>query len=120
MGITNPCRPLESPAAATRPGRLKGSSEAAVVEGREAGSITVGSCVSRDYTMTVRSLRNTAGRRAAQCEEQRRVEAGKQVGITTSTSTCTTTTHLHHPPGAEGPAGHHGAGPAVRAGPRTK
>ena len=65
-------------------------------EGR--GSITVGSCVSRDYTMTMRrwepyfthpwktehktcifSLRNTAGRRAALCEEQRRVEAGKQV-----------------------------------------
>ena len=62
------------------------------------GSITVGSCVSRDYTMTMRrwehifhttqkrkhkififSLRNTAGRRAALCEEQRRVEAGKQV-----------------------------------------
>ena len=35
--------------------------------------------MSRDYTMTVRSLRNTAGRRAALCEEQRRVEAGKKV-----------------------------------------
>jgi hypothetical protein len=45
----------------------------------ERGSITVGSCVARDYTMTMRSLRNTAGRRAALCEEQRRVEAGKQV-----------------------------------------
>lgn len=56
-----------------RPGRLKESS----VE--EPSSISVGSCVSRDYTLTVRSLRNTAGRRAAQCEERRRVEAGKKV-----------------------------------------
>merc|ERR1712142_1243996 len=55
-----------------RPGRLKESCD-------EGGSISVGSCVSRDYTLTVRSLRNTAGRRAAQCEERRRVEAGKKV-----------------------------------------
>ena len=42
-------------------------------------SISVGSCVSRDYTLHTRSLRNTAGRRAAQCEEARRVEAGKKM-----------------------------------------
>jgi len=56
-----------------RPGRLKESPK------EEMSSISVGSCVSRDYTLTVRSLRNTAGRRAAQCEERRRVEAGKKV-----------------------------------------
>ena len=39
----------------------------------------MGSCVSRDYTLHTRSLRNTAGRRAAQCEEARRVEAGKKM-----------------------------------------
>ena len=42
-------------------------------------SISVGSCVSKDYTLHTRSLRNTAGRRAAQCEEMRRVEAGKKM-----------------------------------------
>jgi len=42
-------------------------------------SISVGSCVTRDYTLHTRSLRNTAGRRAAQCEERRRVEAGKKM-----------------------------------------
>lgn len=41
--------------------------------------LPVASCVSRDYTLTVRSLRATAGRRAAQCEERRRIEAGKQM-----------------------------------------
>ena len=46
---------------------------------RELESLPVASCVSRDYTLTVRSLRATAGRRAAQCEEQRKVEAGKKV-----------------------------------------
>jgi len=56
-----------------RPGRLKENHD------EEMNSISVGSCVSRDYTLTVRSLRNTAGRRAAQCEERRRVEAGKKV-----------------------------------------
>jgi hypothetical protein len=35
--------------------------------------------VSRDYTLTVRSLRVTAGRRAALCEERRRIEAGKKI-----------------------------------------
>lgn len=39
----------------------------------------MGSCVSKDYTLHTRSLRNTAGRRAAQCEEMRRVEAGKKM-----------------------------------------
>ena len=42
-------------------------------------SISVGNCVSKDYTLHTRSLRNTAGRRAAQCEEMRRVEAGKKM-----------------------------------------
>jgi len=42
-------------------------------------SLPVASCVSRDYTLTVRSLRATAGRRAAQCEEARRIEAGKKI-----------------------------------------
>lgn len=42
-------------------------------------SLPVASCVSRDYTLTVRSLRATAGRRAAQCEQQRRIEAGKKI-----------------------------------------
>lgn len=42
-------------------------------------SFSVGSCVSRDYTLTVRSLRATAGRRAAQCEERRQIEAGKKM-----------------------------------------
>jgi len=60
--------------AGPRPGRLKESPEEEI-----GSSISVGSCVSRDYTLTVRSLRNTAGRRAAQCEERRRVEAGKKV-----------------------------------------
>ncbi len=42
-------------------------------------SLPVASCVSRDYTLTVRSLRATAGRRAALCEERRRIEAGKKI-----------------------------------------
>lgn len=42
-------------------------------------SYTTSSCVSRDYTLTVRSLRATAGRRAAQCEEKRQIEAGKKI-----------------------------------------
>lgn len=42
-------------------------------------SLPVASCVSRDYTLTVRSLRVTAGRRAALCEERRRIEAGKKI-----------------------------------------
>jgi hypothetical protein len=41
--------------------------------------LPVASCVSRDYTLTVRSLRVTAGRRAALCEERRRIEAGKKI-----------------------------------------
>ncbi len=44
-----------------------------------ATSLPVASCVSRDYTQTVRSLRVTAGRRAALCEERRRIEAGKKI-----------------------------------------
>ena len=44
-----------------------------------ATSLPVASCVARDYTLTVRSLRATAGRRAAQCEERRRIEAGKKI-----------------------------------------
>ena len=43
------------------------------------GSISVGSCVTKDYTLHTRSLRNTAGRRAAQCEEMRRVAEGKKM-----------------------------------------
>lgn len=42
-------------------------------------SCSVASCVTRDYTLTVRSLRATAGRRAAQCEERRQIEAGKKM-----------------------------------------
>lgn len=42
-------------------------------------SYSTASCVSRDYTLTVRSLRATAGRRAAQCEERRQIEAGKKL-----------------------------------------
>jgi len=42
-------------------------------------SYSVGSCVTRDYTLSVRSLRATAGRRAAQCEERRQIEAGKKM-----------------------------------------
>ena len=70
-----------APSDGTLPGlRLAGGgTEEQGAKKEEQGSITVGSCVSRDYTMTVRSLRNTAGRRAALCEEQRRVEAGKKV-----------------------------------------
>ena len=46
----------------------------------EMNSISVGSCVvPGDFTLHTRSLRNTAGRRAAQCEERRRVEAGKKM-----------------------------------------
>jgi len=78
-----------------RPGRLKESPEEEI-----GSSISVGSCVSRDYTLTVRSLRNTAGRRAAQCEERRRVEAGKKVlkDIERGTSTART-----QPPATERP-----------------
>lgn len=42
-------------------------------------SYSVGACVTRDYTLSVRSLRATAGRRAAQCEERRQIEAGKKM-----------------------------------------
>jgi len=58
-----------------RPGRLKQEDICDEVQ----DSISVGSCVSKDYTLHTRSLRNTAGRRAAQCEEMRRVEAGKKM-----------------------------------------
>merc|ERR1719347_2126735 len=72
-----------SPSGARAPERLKEScAPSSTTEGGEIGagsSISVGGCVSRDYTLTHRSLRNTAGRRAAQCEERRRVEAGKKV-----------------------------------------
>jgi len=64
------------------PGRLKcGAAPPAPSreEPAELESLPVASCVSRDYTLTVRSLRATAGRRAAQCEERRRIEAGKKV-----------------------------------------
>ena len=42
-------------------------------------SLPVASCVSRDYSLTVGSLRVTAGRRAALCEERRCIEAGKKI-----------------------------------------
>jgi len=56
-----------------------GSKAGHVHAGEQMNSISVGSCVTRDYTLHTRSLRNTAGRRAAQCEERRRVEAGKKM-----------------------------------------
>ena len=63
-----------SPAAELQPDRRKPGGDC-----EDMNSISVGSCVTRDYTLHTRSLRNTAGRRAAQCEERRRVEAGKKV-----------------------------------------
>ena len=59
-------------------------------------SISVGSCVSKDYTLHTRSLRNTAGRRAAQCEEMRRVEAGKKMlaDMTQRSSGASVTSHV--------------------------
>jgi histone-lysine N-methyltransferase SUV420H len=75
QGPTPPVSQPGSLAGAVRPGRLKENCDSSSTE----GSISVGSCVTRDYTLTVRSLRNTAGRRAAQCEERRRVEEGKKV-----------------------------------------
>jgi len=80
---------LSSPAVGLQPDRRKpgedfeseelGKCEKAGLAGEEMNSISVGSCVTRDYTLHTRSLRNTAGRRAAQCEERRRVEAGKKM-----------------------------------------
>ena len=75
-----PASPPPSPAGAALPARRSGApGSSGSGEPSQAGSISVGGCVARDFSMTVRSLRNTAGRRAAQCEERRRVEAGKAV-----------------------------------------
>ena len=73
-----------SPGAEPQPGKPKpGETDCEAGKAGEPGemnSISVGSCsLPGDFTLHTRSLRNTAGRRAAQCEERRRVEAGKKM-----------------------------------------
>merc|ERR1711862_2251 len=57
-----------------RPGRLKQEEETC----KRCLRVSAWAAVCR-RTTPCRSLRNTAGRRAAQCEEMRRVEAGKKM-----------------------------------------